>query len=232
MGNRAAGVDHRLLRDLLDRHILLRNAQFVAVCEPGEVGRWTVGINVRESARYRTGPTCHFADRTMCLRLHVLAELREALPCDRGFHRLTHNAARNHVFPQVRTAQELVSPALRTGVRISAAAETCLIPRSVEVPAYLQGALHPGVDWMISGFKSEDQDVVCAVARSRVGSLFPFDKTGSVRAQPGLGDATPRFLRLVVVRESDARHFSVFRSAMEPHPRFGNDSQCPFGSEE
>src|SRR3984893_2995703 len=97
MRNRTTGVDHRLLRDLLDRHILLRNAQFVAVCEPCEVRRWTVGINVRESARYRTGPTCHFADRTMRLRLHVLAELREALPCDRGFHSLTHNAARDRL---------------------------------------------------------------------------------------------------------------------------------------
>src|ERR1700731_13044 len=145
MRNRATGVDHRLLRDLLDRHILLRNAQFVAVCEPGEVRRWTVGINVRESARYRTGPTCHFADRTMRLRLHVLAELREALPCDRGFHRLTHNAARDRVFAQIRTAQELLTPALRTGVRIRTAAETCLLPRSAEVPADLQSSLRPGV---------------------------------------------------------------------------------------
>src|ERR1700730_16646312 len=232
MRNRTTGVDHRLLRDLLDRHILLRNAQFVAVCEPCEVRRWTVGINVRESARYRTGPTCHFADRTMRLRLHVLAELREALPCDRCFHRLTYNAARDHVFAQVRTARELLSPALRTGVRISAAAETCLIPGSAEVPADLQGALHPGVDWMISGFKSEDQDVVCAVARARVGSLVPFDETGSGRVQPGLGDAARRFDCLVVVRESNARHLSVFRSAMKSHPRFGNDSQRPFGSEE
>src|SRR3984957_21202589 len=130
MRDRATGVDHRLLRDLLDRHVLLGNAQFVAICEPGEVRRRTVGINVRESARSRTGPTRHFADRTMRLRLHVLAELREALPCDRGFHRLTHNAARDHVFAQVWTAQERLTPALRTGVRISAAAQTCLIPRS------------------------------------------------------------------------------------------------------
>src|ERR1700730_10759236 len=111
MRDRATGVDHRLLRDLLDRHILLRDAQFVAICEPGEVRRWTVGINVRESARYRTGPTCHFADRTMRLRLHMLAQLWEALPRGRGFHRLTHHAACDRVFAQVRTAQEFLAPA-------------------------------------------------------------------------------------------------------------------------
>jgi hypothetical protein len=52
---------------------------------------------------------------------------------------------------------------------------------------------------MISGFKSEDQDVVCAVARARVGSLFPFDETRIGRVQAGLGDATRRFDRLVLV---------------------------------
>ena len=121
MRDRAAGADHRLLRDLLDRHVLLRNPQLVTVRESSEIRRWTVGINVRESACYGARPTGHFADRTMRLRLHVLAQLREAVPRDRRFHRLTHNAARDRVFAQVGTAQELVTPVLRTGVCVRTA---------------------------------------------------------------------------------------------------------------
>ena len=126
VGDRAAGGEHRVARDGLDRGPLRDLLAALGGREHREVGRRAVGVGVREPA----GDRARAAERLLDRARHRLDERREPVPRDRRLERLRQHAHRHERVAQVRRAQERVPPRGRAAA--AALGRTCAAVRPAD----------------------------------------------------------------------------------------------------
>ena len=111
MGNRSTGIDHRLLRDTFDGHVLFWQPRLIAIGKPREVWRWPVRIEVGKAAGNGALAAGNFFDGAVGFGFDMPMKRGKAIPGNGGLHRLAHDSAGDSVLPQMGPAQELVAPA-------------------------------------------------------------------------------------------------------------------------
>src|SRR4029079_4399871 len=100
------------------------------------------------------------------------------------------------------------------------------------VPAYLEGARHPGIQRVIGRLEGQEQQARAPVARAAVQGLAGVEEAAVLRVEPGLREAPGRLGPAEEIREAHLRRRPEARPRLEAHPGLRDDPARPLGAEE
>ena len=192
-----------------------------------KIGRGAIGIDVGETTGNLALYSGRSEDRALGRRLNLVVEAFEPIPGDGGFKGIVDKTRWRQKLAGIGHANKCVPPNPRRALEMRIAGFGSL-GFSAMIAAALERARHPGIKWMIAGFKPEHHDRSVAVGRAGVESLLRVEDAAVRGVEAGLRDCAHGARCFEERLKANRCTGAEFRTRLQSHPGARNDAERSF----